>query len=67
MNPNPSQQHVGLHDAVWCLQQEVTRPNAKDLKFKPTMLEKSGVDGVAMRCQNTLVSCFTYASHGDLV
>ena len=42
--PSPSQQHAGLHHAVWQLQQEVTRPRAR---FKPTLPEKSGVDGGA--------------------
>ena len=40
MDPHPSQQHVGLHYAVWQLQQEVTRPKARS-----TLPEKSGVDG----------------------
>ena len=38
MDPHPSQQHAGLHHAVWQLQQEVTRLKAR---FKP------GVDGGA--------------------
>ena len=42
MDPHASQQHEGLQHAVWWLQQEVTRPNAR---FKPTLPEKSGVDG----------------------
>ena len=38
--PSPSQQHAGLHRAVWQLQQEVIRPNAR---FKPTLPKKSRV------------------------
>ena len=34
MDPHPSQQHAGLHHAVWQPQQEVTRPKAR---FKPTL------------------------------
>ena len=44
MDPHPSQQHAGLHHAVWQLQQEVTRLKAR---FKPTSPKKSGVDGGA--------------------
>ena len=44
MDPHPSQQHAGLHHAVWQLQQEVTRPKAR---FKPTSPKKSEVDGGA--------------------
>ena len=36
-DPNPSQQHEGLHHAVRQLQQEVTRPKAR---FKPNSPEK---------------------------
>ena len=39
MDLHPSQQHAGLHHAVWRPQQEVTRLNAR---FKPTSPEKSG-------------------------
>ena len=42
VNSHPSQQHEGLQNAVWWLQQEVTRPK---VKFKPTLPKKSGVDG----------------------
>ena len=38
-DPHPSQQHAGLHHAVWRPQQEVTRP-----KTVPTSPEKPGVD-----------------------
>ena len=41
MDPHPSRQHAGLHNAVWQLQQEVTRPKAR---FEPTSPKKSGVD-----------------------
>ena len=44
MDLHPSQQHAGLHRAVWQLQQEVTRLKAR---FKPTSPKKSGVDGGA--------------------
>ena len=40
MDPHPSQEHAGLHHAVWQLQQEVTWLKAR---FKPTLPEKSGV------------------------
>ena len=49
MDPRPYQQHAGLQHAVLQPQQEVTRPKAR---FKPTSLEKSGVDGGAIRCQH---------------
>ena len=38
----PSQQHAGPQHVVLQLQQEVTRPKER---FKPTLPEKSGVDG----------------------
>ena len=41
MHSHPSQQHAGLHLAVWHLQQEVTMPRAR---FKPISPEKSKVD-----------------------
>ena len=44
MDPHPSQQHIGLHYAVWQPQQEVTRPKPR---FKTTLPKKSGVDGGA--------------------
>ena len=44
MDPHPSQQHGGVHRAAWQLQTEVTRPKAT---LKPTLPEKSGVDGGA--------------------
>ena len=40
----PSQQHAGLHHAVWRLQQEVTRPKAR---FKPT-------SAINVRCQHAV-------------
>ena len=42
MDPHPSQQQAGLQRAVWRQQQEVAKPKAR---FKPTLPEKSGVDG----------------------
>ena len=33
LDPHPSQQHAGLHHAVWQLQQEVTTPKGR---FKPS-------------------------------
>ena len=42
--PPPSQQHAGLHHAVWRLQQEVTRPKAR---FKPT-------SAINVRCQHAV-------------
>ena len=47
LDPHPSQLHEGIHHAVGWLQQEVTRPKAR---FKPTLTEKSGVNGRAIRC-----------------
>ena len=58
MDPHPSQQHVGLHHAVWQLQQEVTRLKAR---------RSLGWMGEQIRCQHILVSCFTCTPHGDLV
>ena len=55
MDPQPSQQHAGLHHAVWQQQQEVTRPKAR---FKPTSPEKSGGMGEQIRCQHILVLLF---------
>ena len=41
MDPHHNQQHAGLHDVVWQLQQELNMAKAR---FKPTSPEKSGVD-----------------------
>ena len=59
MDPHPTQQHAGLQHAVWQLQQEVTRPNAK---FKSSSPEKSGVDGWPISCHHILVSFFNWWS-----
>ena len=53
MDPRPSQRHAGPQNSVLGLQQEVTRQKAR---FKPTLPDKSGVDGGAIRCQHVLVS-----------
>ena len=53
-DPHPSQQHAGLHHAVWRPQQEVTRP-----KTVPTSPEKPGVDEGANQVPIFLVNCFT--------
>ena len=47
MDLHPSQQHAGLHHAVWKPQQEVTRAKAR---FKHTLHEKSGVQSSANVC-----------------
>ena len=49
MDPHPSQQHTGLHNAVLQLQQEVTMPKGR---LKPTLTDKSGVDGRCQKIQN---------------
>ena len=43
------QQHTGLQDVVFLLQKEVTRPRAR---FKPTLPQKSEVDGGTIICQH---------------
>ena len=55
MDPQPGQQQTGIHNAVWQLQQEVIRPK---IRFKPTLLEKSGVDGGANQVPiSIIISC----------
>ena len=44
MDPHPSQEHAGLQHVFSQLQQEEARSKAR---FKPTLPEKSGVDGGA--------------------
>ena len=39
MDPHTSQQHAGLHHAVWQLQQEVTRPR-QGLNLPPTRMKR---------------------------
>ena len=42
MDPHPSQQHAGLQNAVWWLQQEVTRPKQG---LNLTSAKKYGAEG----------------------
>ena len=52
MDPYPSQQHAGLHNAVWRPEEEVTRPKAR---FKPTSPNSSGVDGGANQVHQNIL------------
>ena len=52
----PSPQPTGLQHAVLRPQQDVTRPKTR---FKPTLHNKCGLDGGAIRWQHILVRYFS--------